>query len=329
VVVARGDVLGGPDWLHYTNKTWRSHKFGDGYEALIWPGVGEGWHESTLKPPPLLQFTVPAGSHFPPPNKPFWLDNEVFYVVTQGRASINYANGTKQTLWQGCMFYSAAGIWQGPITNVGTYTLVVMVLADFSPKFDNPPAILPTILPDEPGQVAYRPKDGAYTKYPGVECLSIQPFEGAGLKVGAIAVEMEPDCTFPFHFHPTGAFYFFTHGTISIAGDGENVAQFVAGDGRWARPGWAYGPELSKTKVKFMVLGIPPTLTAAPNKQTLVVRKKEVVQVAYTNTQYKEPASLLESKQAKTRPARVHLRSRVSEDDESVLLQYPSHQSEL
>lgn len=328
-----GEVLDVPDFEHYRLQNPHTHKQeGDFFNVDIYDSTGKpGWYDMTLKPPSLLRFKVPCGSAFPPSRTKFWLDGEVLYVVTRGTATITTRNNTKEVIKRGGAFYSAAGLWHGPVENTGKGELVVMVLADFNPHFDNPPAILPKEDADSPGQKAFNPNPKGYVPYSAVnpdgaayDCLSVQPFDGTGLIVAPLAVEMTPDCVFPEHYHPTGAFYFFTHGRLLISGDGNDAVTFLPGDGRWSRPGWKYGPEHSlDATVRFIVLGVPPALEPAPNHIDLVTRKVETVQVTYKNTQFVDESSGAALVTTKKRRVRTHLRSKVVEGEESVFLQQP------
>ena len=85
-----------------------------------------------------------------------------------------------------------------------------------------------------------------------------------------LRVRWAPNCSIPFHYHPTGAMYFVLYGQMMFRGDlaGYDTV-FEGGDVRWVRPGFDYGPEYNAAgaPMEITVLGTdtPPTFAAAPD----------------------------------------------------------------
>ena len=56
-----------------------------------------------------------------------------------------------------------------------------------------------------------------------------------------LRVAWSPNCSIPYHYHPTGAMYFVLYGSMYFKGDlpwGE--IGFGRGDTRWVQPGFSY-----------------------------------------------------------------------------------------
>lgn len=84
-----------------------------------------------------------------------------------------------------------------------------------------------------------------------------------------LRVRWSPNCSIPFHYHPTGALYFIQYGSMFFKGDSRDVdVALTAGDVRWVRPGFAYGPEYNSPTepMQITVLGVetPPQFEAPP-----------------------------------------------------------------
>lgn len=341
LVAVRAQVLEVPDYFHYMNATAAGvNDACNGVKVQKWDAIGggEGFHEGTLRPPMFHKLRIPAGKQYPckgtspyvpPSSTSFWLITPAHYVVTKGKAQFTYANGTKVTLDTGDYFYSPAGVKQGAIKPLGGKRAVVLVLGEFPPRFDKPPALIPSDaqleLPAD--QFAFQPRGDDYGAVPAEvglpDCIKI-----AG-GTGVIGAKMEPNCTLPFHYHGTGAFYFYTKGALKVGGDiPDKLVTFPSGTARWARPSFAYGPEISINEpTEFMVLGLPPTVGDAPNTPELVIRDAlpQPLQVAYKNTQVGKvdiPAADLRQKRV-----RRHLRSNV-DHEEAAFLQHPHFEME-
>jgi len=331
-----------PDYFHYKQDTQSGVASGaHGIKIQKWNAIGgpDGYHEGTLKPPMLQKIRIPRGVKYgftgpkipysPPTVQPFWVTSPAHYVVTKGSAQFKFANGTKVVVTKGGMFYTAAGIKHGPIKALGGRA-VVQVLADFPPKNGAPPTALNTGASLD--QFVFQPQESDYGPPPPIglpDCITIIPDKAPGV----IAAKMEPNCHLPYHFHATGAFYFFTQGALKVGGDiPGKIVTFPSGTCRWARPAWAYGPEISidsKKYTYFLVLGLPPTVNpeGAPNTPQQDIRNQlpEPAQVIYRNSQYGRTVTpgpeeaLLTQKRA-----RRHLRNgMVADGEETVFLQHP------
>jgi len=86
-----------------------------------------------------------------------------------------------------------------------------------------------------------------------------------------LRVKWAPNCSIPYHYHPTGALYFIQYGKMFFKGDlstgGEDVS-FKSSEVRWVRPGFDYGPEYNSVDehMEITVLGTdtPPMFQSPP-----------------------------------------------------------------
>jgi hypothetical protein len=79
-----------------------------------------------------------------------------------------------------------------------------------------------------------------------------------------LRVRWAPNCSIPYHYHPTGAMYFIQYGHMYFKGDHADYdEQLASGDVRWVRPGFDYGPEYNDGTgpMQITVFGVdsPPT----------------------------------------------------------------------
>jgi len=96
-------------------------------------------------------------------------------------------------------------------------------------------------------------------------------FDSANNTNPVLRVKWAPNCSIPYHYHPTGALYFIQYGKMFFKGDlatgGEDIS-FKAGEVRWVRPGFDYGPEYNSADehMEITVLGTdtPPMFQAPP-----------------------------------------------------------------
>eukprot|EP01060_Flectonema_neradi_P029979 TRINITY_DN4261_c0_g1_i2.p1 TRINITY_DN4261_c0_g1~~TRINITY_DN4261_c0_g1_i2.p1 ORF type:complete len:430 (+),score=81.20 TRINITY_DN4261_c0_g1_i2:623-1912(+) len=98
-----------------------------------------------------------------------------------------------------------------------------------------------------------------------------------------IRVRWSGNCSIPYHYHPTGALYFVQYGTMYFKGDYPSYnASIVAGELRWVRPGWDYGPEYNdENPMQITVIGTdtPPTFEKPPPGDYIVQKTTENTQV--------------------------------------------------
>lgn len=349
VVAAHGQYLDLPGYKHYVDDSANGVDKHGSVTVQRWDRIGTGFVQETMNPPALRKLTIPAGEQFPAKGNggegSYWLQTPATYVVTKGQATFLYADGTEVTLETGDGFYSPAGMKHGPITPAGDGEAVVMALGEWPPRYTEAPATIPTTSVLE--QHAIQPRDADFVDAPPPlllpACIKIYPGQA-----GVVSARMKPNCDLPTHYHPTGAFYFFTKGQLTVGGDipGKNVT-FPVGTSRWARPGWDYGPEASgNEETWFLVLGQPPEVTdesvegahPPPDNEAFVSRnnlatsaQSPALQASYTNDQAQEekngqlipqadPAEQAEWKiTLKQKRARRHLRSSVDLDESSML----------
>merc|ERR1719215_20684 len=100
-----------------------------------------------------------------------------------------------------------------------------------------------------------------------------------------LVTKIDAGQSIPWHYHPTGAFYFFTQGNTDLWFEGEKV-RFVPASARWVRPGYAYGPEESGDDASmFVVMTLDPIFGNPPKTADIIAKKTTVVEVTYRNTQ--------------------------------------------
>merc|ERR1712048_1326818 len=180
----------------------------------------------------------------------------------------------------GDLFWTLAGQPQGPIKNVGNTPLTVVTVSTApllarrayeAPSNDNP-----SVDTNRTTSRGYRRLEGTWAPNPSphtTECMA----KGGVLNMGfdadkytepVLRVKWGPNCSIPFHYHPTGALYFIQYGKFFFAGDYETDTPFTAGDIRWVRPGYNYGPEYNSVDepMEITVLGsdTPPMFQQAP-----------------------------------------------------------------
>ena len=247
-------------------------------------------NDMVLFPPSITKFTIPAGASHPSSGS-YYLSNDAIYVVISGNGTFGTDTDDEQLVHSyGDAFWVLAGASHGPITNVGTTDLVVTVTAgaatsaltmrtnelDGTPSDDNP-----SVDSTQTTMRSYRQVDASWTKNPSDhtdECLA----NGGVYNMGFDAVDNTPpllrvrwgaNCSIPYHYHPTGALYYVQYGTMYFDGDypsSDPMSEtgFEAGDVRWVRPGFDYGPEYNGAEdMEITVLGVDtnPEFQAPPD----------------------------------------------------------------
>ena len=115
-------------------------------------------------------------------------------------------------------------------------------------------------------------------------------FDAADATPAVLRVRWAPNCSIPFHYHPTGALYFVLYGAMYFAGDLRpdvddapgtlDDAPLAAGDVRWVRPGFAYGPEYNGATepMEITVLGTEslPVFGQSPPKPYMLQVQRTV-----------------------------------------------------
>lgn len=282
-----------PDWQWFRNSTIQhTASFKNGVAVRHWPTMYSGVVDGGMLLPPVMnRIEIPPGQTFPEENKSYWLNRRSSYVVTQGQAAIAMYNGTILHLKSGDHFSSSAGALHGPITNTGSSSLWILAKALLEPRFTSPPTILPPQDLAWPTQAAtfYDDAPAGHTPLPAIyKCGEVKVSADNGLLVGIDSLFYPNDCDFPLHEHPTGALYFVTRGLMTVIGDqGPTESQsFGPGEGRWVRPGFAYREHFA-AGTQFLVQGVPPLpiVGGAPPGATLVVRRQDILEVSYENSQ--------------------------------------------
>jgi aromatic ring-cleaving dioxygenase len=239
-----------------------------------------------VAPPFVVRHTIPVGETFPSWGGDFYYTGDSHSTVITGNAS--FGNDTK-VYGYGDLFWAMAGHAQGPITNIGSTPLVVVTVSPapllarrgYDVASDENPSVVPVT-----GCAAnlirsrdYRRVDGNWSANPSLhttECMSNggvwnMGFDTKNNSGAALRVRWAPNCSIPYHYHPTGALYFIQYGKMFFKGDlatgGDDVA-FSQGEVRWVRPGFDYGPEYNSANesMEITVLGTetPPMFQSPP-----------------------------------------------------------------
>jgi len=227
-----------------------------------------------ITPPYMTRVTMPPDSHFPDQN--YWLAGDAHYVVIKGPVVMG-----STVLEYGDLYWVMGGQVHGPLYCTGDNNCVVMIAStqyiqyrlDAQPSDDNP-SVDPSLVKER----SYRLVDGGgWHDNPSPhsrECLDnggVQNmmFRSQDNSPPVLRVRWSPSCAIPYHYHPTGALYFIQYGVMMFQGDGITPdVPFFAGEARWVRPGYAYGPEYNSDDeaMEITVLGTdtPPTFHDPP-----------------------------------------------------------------
>lgn len=328
-----------PNTVHYLTESAKEEKLPNGVLLHRWDPEADPIDDFTLSPPHGLRISVPAGKAFPADGSPYWLNRQAAYVVVKGEALIG-----NDTLVPGDMFYAGAGVVHGPVACHGTDDLVVTAVSTkaFEMHTSAPPHGLPAnAIWSMPGVGIHRGEKGNWYVDPSVpvtEQCAAGGVEAAfwlrdEMVPGSMMVRLAENCVIPFHYHPEGVLYFFVEGEMAVANDfGPENVTFRPGDMRWARPGFAYGPEFAMSKALLAVLGAPPRMvfSARPEGEVLAVRKNVTLQVVYDNPQAPSLAASAATVRRPRRASRSFLRRRRESDgdDETAAMQLWSGPSE-
>ena len=137
------------------------------------------------------------------------------------------------------MFWVMAGWAHGPIVNTGTSDLVINAVGmDWVPQFNAMPSWYnPSVdwylyvnrsylRVEEEASSGWSANPSPHT----AECLANGGvynlnFNAIGNTMPLLRVKWAPNCSIPFHYHPTGAMYFILYGQMYYAGDFVNSDQ--------------------------------------------------------------------------------------------------------
>lgn len=283
-------------YYYYNNDTLSSSDdLGNGVTAFRWDGpAGTPSYggDFALQALPMVRLEFPApssknnnrpgqGLTAPASGESYYLRGDCHYVVISGNATFGASGDAAKVHGYGDLFWAMAGSLHGPIRNVGSDTLVVMVAgATWSPVIatagpsDNNPSVNSGDLTAR----AYRRSDSerGFTPNPSPhsdECMTNggvfnMNFDAVNNTPPVLRVKWFANCSIPFHYHPTGAVYFVQYGHMYFKGDRKDKDLAInAGEVRWVQPGFAYGPEYNDDQpMQITVLGTdtPPTFAAPP-----------------------------------------------------------------
>jgi len=245
--------------------------------------------------PFITKLEIPADHpHFPA--KPFWLSDDCSYVVISGNATFGDA-ANASVHGYGDVFWVMGGWPHGPIYNVGKGALTILAVGmDWQPQYDDVPSWYnPSVdwytytnrsylrVEQEAASGWFAnpsPHTDACLANGGVYNLN---FASEGNTMPVLRVKWAPNCSIPFHYHPTGAMYFILYGNMFYAGDfTTGDIPFSPGDSRWVRPGFAYGPEYNgDAPMEITVFGTdtPPEFSAPPDGPYKVQKSIQITHV--------------------------------------------------
>jgi len=263
----------GRDFFYYRPDGVDSHEVIDGVTVSRFYGRHNKTVDIVVAQPFITKLEIPAGHQFPLKGS-FWLRDDNSYVVIKGNATFD---SEKQAHGYGDVYWVNAGWPHGPIHNAGNDTLTVLAIGmDWNPQYGPQPSWF------NPSVDWYTYQNRSYLQASGEEQWMANPsnhsteclqnggvwnmgFAAKGNTMPVLRVKWAPHCAIPFHYHPTGAMYFVLYGTMYYSGDFlDGDRAFNAGDARWVRPGFAYGPEYNGAEpMEITVFG---TVTPAPNR---------------------------------------------------------------
>uniref|UniRef100_A0A7S2IJL9 Cupin 2 conserved barrel domain-containing protein n=1 Tax=Zooxanthella nutricula TaxID=1333877 RepID=A0A7S2IJL9_9DINO len=259
-----------PDYAHYRGSS------PDEREALSGGGEVARWHapcgplegrprpgELTERPPTVTRLTLPAGGRFPPEGEAMWLGEDAAYFVMSGAVACEACQG-RRTLATGDVFVSNARRPHGPFVAKHGAVVVAVTTSRFDYHTSSPPA--PKIM----WHMGQRAMQSPHWDPSGMFGLSDLCKRSGGVhqhnwpQMGRLpnvmAVSLNNDCFIPCHQHIGGALYVVVEGAFIVHGDGGwHNTTFHAGDLRWARGGFAYGPEYGgpAPRSRLNVIGMP------------------------------------------------------------------------
>lgn len=265
-----------PHFVHYwANRPQSQQTLSNGVTLSRWasPAGSHGDNilptELTGQPPYVARLDLKAGWRFPPKGKMLWVDQDVMYIFMTGTVWCESCKGGRQVFGKGDLFFSEKRRLHGHFTNSGLDTAVVMIATAVSFNYhtswlDSPLRGGQHVLnfpangwgPSGLG----RPVESATCWRSGK--VMIHDWLGQTQMPNVMSVLMHRDCMIPCHTHVGGATYFVLGGELKIKGDGtQRNTTFQAGDVRWVRDGFIYGPEYSDVQAQMVVLGLPGAVT--------------------------------------------------------------------
>jgi len=273
-----------PSAVHYyrNDNVDQYTQFDNGATLRRWDVVRDFQADWPLAAPFMIRHEIPAGATFPSWGGAYWFQGDSYSTVISGNAT--FGNDAK-VYGYGDLFWSMAGHAHGPITNVGNTPLVVSTISS-APllarrAYDAPDDMNPSVDASLIKSRGYRRLDRGQAWAPNpsphsTECMAAggvynMGFDSANNTNPVLRVKWAPNCSIPYHYHPTGALYFIQYGKMFFRGDlatgGEDIS-FKAGEVRWVRPGFDYGPEYNSADehMEITVLGTdtPPMFQAPP-----------------------------------------------------------------
>jgi len=231
-----------------------------------------------LQAPFVVRYTIPVGAQFPSWGS-FWYPADSRATVITGNAT--FGNDSSPVFNYGDLFWALGGQPQSPIKNVGNTTLTVVTFST-APilarrGYENPSNDNPSVNDTLTTTRGYRQVEGMWGPNPSphsTECMNNGGVFNMGFDASAntepvLRVKWAPNCSIPYHYHPTGALYLIQYGTMFFRGDiaGKDLP-IHQGEVRWVRPGFDYGPEYNSEgePMEITVLGTdtPPMFQAPP-----------------------------------------------------------------
>ena len=270
------------------------------YKTTTWGGRHNTSGDLATGTPYITKVRLQPGAAFPG-NASYYLGDNAHYIVVDGNVSFTMsapmpppgdddeaAAGGGGTVdpevavahGYGDTFWVMGGERHGPARCLSDTACTFHVVGEaFSPSKAGAPD--PADGPSVTGSLA---RSRSYLRADGEWGANPSPHSDACMANGGVfnmnfpavngtppllRVRWAPNCSIPFHYHPTGAMYFILYGHMMFRGD--LVAYdtvFDKGDVRWVRPGYDYGPEYNSATeaMEITVLGTdtPPEFKAAP-----------------------------------------------------------------
>lgn len=270
---------------YYENNTNSDTTSEDGARTIVWES-NTTYQDLAFSTPTVTRVEIPAADGTAksyPGEDAYWLETDATYVVVSGNCTIG--DGTDE-LGYGDVFFVLAGRVHGPIVNTGEGDLMLHIVGNaFEPIFDldnvpsdDNPSVDDTLYTNR----TYRRVDGNWRPNPDGVGYNMN-FNAESGSPAVMRVLWDPSKAIPYHYHSTGAMYFILYGDMYFQLDQEGWDPgFGAGDIRWVRPGFAYGPEYNgDAEMEITVLGADSAIVFgdAPDGPYKVQKNVDLTQI--------------------------------------------------
>ena len=227
-------------------------KLGTNSKLLHWlPSGTTNQADFKVVPPTIARLHLAPGDSYP--DHSYWTSSDIYYVAING--SLTWT-GSEAEQKKGDIYWVLGGHLHGPVTCSSQSEECVLVAisdskfvargnASYFPSDNNP-----TVIPGQIKERFYLQAEAEWHDGTHVECegdiAQTMHFDAVENSPPLFRAHWPSPCSVGYHYHPKGIMYVTTMGTNIYTLDtveGYEDIPVEAGEGRWARPGHAYGPE--------------------------------------------------------------------------------------